>query len=244
MTFTAEDRATLEKLQLEIEPVGIKFLLRQPQDVPRLDKNLTLCEMLKHAQAGNSFYADAQNHTCDAGTYVLGQTEVPIQFLSGEYGAGLGVFSDPRAASRIYTFAPRIAKGTVNYIRLAPLSQMTFDPDVMIFLAKTTQAEILMRATSYKTGKMWSNRYSPVIGCSWLFVYPFVSGEMDFMPTGFGFGMRRRKLFPEGLHFLTFPADQLGSLLQTLREMPLVPRPYQADGLEYVKQLKKDLGIE
>ena len=82
------------------------------------------------------------------------------------------------------------------------------------------------------------------MGCSWLFAYPYLSGEMNFVSTGLGFGMRRRKLFPEGLHIISIPFDQITPLLQTLQEMPWVPRPYQADGLEYVNQLRIKLGLE
>jgi uncharacterized protein (DUF169 family) len=244
MTLTTNDLAILKNLNLEIEPVGVKFLPVLPHEVARLDNNMTLCEMIKHAQAGNYFYADAKNHTCDAGTYILGQSDVPPQFIDGEYGAGLGVFKDSRSASRLYNYAPRLARGIVNYIVLSPLSKMNFDPDILLFLTKTTQTEILLRASSYRTGKMWQSRYSAAMGCSWLFTYPYLSGEMNFISTGLGFGMRRRKLFPEGMHFISVPFDQIAALLQTLQEMPFIPRPYQSDGLEYVKELRIKLGVD
>jgi hypothetical protein len=115
---------------------------------------------------------------------------------------------------------------------------------VLVILANTTQAEILLRATSYKTGRMWLSRYSAAMGCAWLFIYPYLSGEIDFITTGLGFGMRRRKLFPEGLQFISIPFDQLPSILETLKEMPWVPEPFKPDGLEYVKNLRVKLGLE
>jgi uncharacterized protein (DUF169 family) len=121
---------------------------------------------------------------------------------------------------------------------------MGFDPDVLIILATTTQAEILLRAASYETGQMWHSRYSSAIGCAWLFAFPYLDGEINFIPTGLGFGMRRRKLFPEGRHFISIPFNRLPSLLETLRSMPWVPRPYRPDGSEYVKGLRKKLGLD
>ena len=97
---------------------------------------------------------------------------------------------------------------------------------------------------SYKTGKMWSSRYSAAIGCSWLLVYPYLNGEINFIATGLGFGMKRRRLFPEGRHFISIPFDQLPYMLQTLREMAWVPEPYKPDGLEYVRQLRVRLGLD
>jgi hypothetical protein len=97
---------------------------------------------------------------------------------------------------------------------------------------------------SYKTGSPWLSRYSAAIGCAWLFIYPYLDGQINFISTGLGFGMKRRKLFPEGLHFISIPFDRLPSMLQTLREMPWVPEAYKPDGLEYVLRLRQRLGLE
>ncbi|MBI5440850.1 MAG: DUF169 domain-containing protein [Deltaproteobacteria bacterium] len=244
MALTQQDFAVLEKLDLELEPVGVKYLVRAPEALPRLERKMALCEMLKKAQDGDAFYAGADDHTCEAGPYVLGLKEVEPPFVSGEFGAGLGVFKDARAAGRLYHYVPRIGPGVLNCVAFAPLKRLCFDPDVLIVLAAIPQAEILLRAMSYENGQMWLSRYSAAIGCSWLFAYPYLEGEINYFTTGFGFGMRRRKLFPEGRQFLAIPFDRLPSLLQTLREMPWVPRPFQPDGLEYVKNLRLSLGLD
>ena len=84
---------------------------------------MALCEMLKKAQEGNAFYADKENHACEAGLYVLGQADAPGPFISGEFGAGLKIFEDPRSASRLYQYIPRIGKGVVNYVSFSPVNQ-------------------------------------------------------------------------------------------------------------------------
>ena len=238
-----DDLAILEKLELEIEPVGVKYLTGAPKDISQLEGKTTLCDMLRKAQQGESFYAGPENHTCDAGPYVLGQTEIIEQFINGEWGAGLGVFLDPRAASRLYHYIPRIAPKVVRYMALSPLSKLSFDSDVLIIFARTSQAEVMLRAMSYKTGQMWSSKYSSAIGCAWMFVYPYLSGEINYGITGLGFGMKRRKLYPEGLQWLSVPFIALPEFLQTLREMPWEPPPYKPDGLEYVEKLKVRLGL-
>ena len=239
-----EDFAILREFKFDVPPVAVKYLVRPPEGISRLDRKMALCEMLKKAQSGDVFCADAKDHTCEAGPYVLGQSEVEPQLVSGEYGAGLGAFRDNRAAARVYNYIPRIARGVVNYVVLSPLDKLSFDPDVMIFLVDTSQAWTLLRAMSYETGKMWSSRFSAVIGCSWLFVYPYLSGEVNFITAGLGFGMRRRKLFREGLQFIAVPFDQLSSILRTLKGMPWVPKPFEPDGLEYVRGLRERLGLE
>jgi uncharacterized protein (DUF169 family) len=244
MPLTKKDFTILDKFEFDIQPVGVKYLTKPPETIKRLEGKMTLCEMLKTAQGGEAFYADAENHACGAGLYILGQTDIEEQYTNGEYGSGLGVFCDPRAASRLYHYIPKVAKGVINHVAFSPLAELPFDPDVLMIMAKTGQTEVLLRAMSYKTGKPWLSRYSSAIGCAWLFVYPYLNGEINFISTGLGFGMKRRHLFSEGLHFVCIPFDQMRSMLETLEEMAWVPEPYKPDGLEYVNKLREKLGLE
>ncbi len=239
-----EEFAILDEFKFAIPPVGVKFFVRPPEGIGRLDQKMALCEMLKKAQGGEVFCADVKDHACEAGAYILGHSEIEEQFVSGEFGAGLGAFKDNRAAARVYHYIPRIASGVVNHVAFATPDKLSFEPDVMIFLAGTSQAWTILRAMSYETGRMWSSRYSAVIGCSWLFAYPYLSGEINFITSGLGFGMRRRQLFPEGLQFIAVPFDQLPSLLRTLREMPWVPEPFKPEGSAYVEELRKKLELD
>ncbi len=243
MTLTKNDLAILDKFEFRIQPVGVKFLDIRPDGVERLNEKIALCEMLKKAQEGNVFFADKENHMCDAGAYVLGQAEAPEPFISGRFGAGLKIFEEPRSASRLYHYIPRIGKGIVNYVGFSPLSKLPFDPDVLVILSKTSQTEILLRAMSYRTGEMWSSKFSPAIGCAWIFVYPYLTGELNYTMTGLGHGMRRRKLFPEGHQLVSIPFDLLPSMLQTLQEMPWVLPAFERDGPEFVKGLLAKLGV-
>lgn len=243
MTSTKKGLAILDKFEFGVQPVGVKFLAKRPDKVERLKENMALCEMLKKAQEGNAFYADRECHTCEAGPYVLGQADAPGPFIGGEFGAGLKIFEEPRSASRLYQYIPRILKGAVHSVAFSPLNKLSFEPDVLIILAKTSQTEILLRAMSYRTGKMWSSKYSAAIGCAWIFVYPYVTGELNYTMTGLGHGMKRRNLFPEGHQLISIPFDLLPSILQTLQEMPWVLPAYQPDGMEFVRRLLIELGI-
>ena len=243
MTLTEDNLATLDKFRFDVHPVGVKFLQKRPEAVDRLPDNMALCEMLKRAQEGYAFYADLENHTCPAGPHVLGQAEASEAFLSGRFGAGLRIFEGPRAASRLYQYIPRIGRGVVNYVAFSPLDKLSYDADVMVLLANTSQAEILLRAMSYRTGQMWSSRFSSAIGCAWVFIHPYLTGELNYVSTGLGHGMRRRGLFPEGLQLISIPFDILSSMLQTLQDMPWVLPAYEPDGAEFVRRLLGELGL-
>jgi uncharacterized protein (DUF169 family) len=246
MALTKADFAILEKFEFDAEPVGIKFLPRPPDGVERLGTRMTFCEMLKHAQGGNAFYADKENHTCGAGPYLLGMTDPPKdspRMINGELATALKVFEDTRTASRLYDYLPRLGRGTVDSVSFAPLSGLTFDPDVLVMLARTDQTEILLRASSYRTGRIWSSKSTAVIGCAWLFVYPYLSGELNYTVTGLSHGMKRRRLFPEGRQLVAIPFDLLPSVLQALKEMPWVLPSLGPDGAEFFKRVAEDLGL-
>jgi uncharacterized protein (DUF169 family) len=244
MTLTKKEMAILDKFGFDIPPVGVKYFVHRPDMVDRLDQETTLCQMLGWAQQGNAFYADPKNHTCEAGTYVLGQTGVREPYINGEYGTGLQVFESPRSATRLYQHVPTIGRGVVNYVAFSTLDKLPFEPDLLVILANTSQTEILLRAMSYVTGEMWLSRYTAAIGCSWIFVYPYLNGEINYTTTGLGFGMKRRKIFPEGMQLISIPFDRLPSMLQTLQVMPWVPEPYKPDGMEYAKNLRIKLGLD
>ena len=96
---------------------------------------------------------------------------------------------------------------------------------------------------SYRTGEIWLSKYSPAIGCAWIFIYPYLTGKLNYTITGLGHGMKRRKLFPEGQQIVSIPFDLLSRMIQSLQDMPWVLPAYEPDGQEYVKQLLAKLGI-
>jgi len=243
MILNKENQAILQKFDFDVAPVGVKFLAKPPDMVERLEEKMAFCEMLKAAQNGRAFFADLKSHTCEAGLYVLGQADAPEPFISGQFGAGLQIYDAPRSASRLYHHIPRIGRGVVNHVAFSPLDKLTFEPDLLILLAETGQTEILLRAMSYRTGQMWVSKFTPAIGCAWTYIYPYLTGELNYFITGLGHGMKRRQLFPEGRQIISIPFDLLPSLLQSLQDMPWVLPAYKSDGMEFVRRLLDKLGI-
>ena len=238
MSSIREDMSIFSKFDFERKTVGVKFLPNKPEGIKSLDKILDFCEMLPEAQEGNAFYVTKENFTC-VGPLILGMIEHEPIFESGRVGPSLEVFKDVRANQRIYHVIPKLQKGAVNYVAFSPLDKLSFEPDVLIVTANPTQAEILLRASSYSSGRMWSARGTPVIGCAWLYIYPYLSGELNFTVTGFGFGIRARRLFPEGLILMSIPWDLLPSLITNLRDMKWVPHSYTIGREEHKKKVKR-----
>jgi uncharacterized protein (DUF169 family) len=238
MSSIQQDLSVFKKFNFEKPPVGVKFLTTKPKGIKRLNKILDFCEMLLEAQNGSSFYATKEDFTC-IGPLLLGMVEGDPVFQSGRVGPEMEIFKEARANRRIYQYIPRLDKDTVSYVAFAPLDQLSFEPDVLIVMANPSQAEILLRANSYTTGKMWSAKGTTVAACAWLYIYPYVSGELNFMLPGFSFGMRSRRLFPEGMLLVSIPWDILPSMVASLQDMKWVPHSFTIGREEHKKKARK-----
>ena len=220
-----KEYSILEKIDFERPPVGVKYEFNKPKGLKRADKVMDFCEMLVEAQQGKAFYVDKDNFSC-IGALLLGMKEGDPTFESGRVGPRLGAFKDVRANRRIYQYLPRLLKDSVNYVAFAPLDKMEFEPDLLIVLATVSQAELFIRAKGYTTGEKWAAHGTPVVGCTWLYIYPYLNGDMNLSITGFGFGMRSRRLFPEGRILVSIPWDKLAMILKNLEDMEWVPESY------------------
>jgi uncharacterized protein (DUF169 family) len=232
MSSIQEQFSIFNKFNFERKPVGIKFLLNKPPGIERLDKSLTFCQMFKEAQGRSPFYAAKDNFAC-VGPLLLGMREPDPIAISGQIGASDGIYKEARANRRIYQHVPKLDKDTVRYVAYSPVDKLSFDPDVMVFTANPSQAEILMRALCYSTGKILTTRTTPAVMCSWLFIYPYVSGESNYSVTGLGFGMKARKVLPEGLILISIPYDLLPMTIENLQDMEWVLPAYSVgeDGI-------------
>jgi uncharacterized protein (DUF169 family) len=233
-----QDLSIFNKFKFERPPVGVKFLFGKPEGIKRLDKTLALCEMIREAQQSPPFYVDKENFEC-VGPLILGMAEPEPLFESGQIGPRLELFKEPRANNRIYYYIPRMIRDTVNYLVFSPLDKLSFTPDVLIVSANPTQAEIILRAMTYTTGKMWTAKGTSVIECSWMFVYPYLSGELNFTVTGLSSGMKAREVFPPDLLLISIPWDLLSPLVEGLQDMKWVPIEHTRTRDENSAEFKK-----
>ena len=238
MSSIRQDLSIFNRFNFERPPVGVKFSPTEPNEPRELDKVLDFCEMLVEAQNGSTFYVSKENFTC-VGPLILGMVGSDPVFESGRVGPKLEVFKDADANRGIYQFIPKLAKDTANFVAFSPLGKLSFEPDVLIITADPNQAEIILRANSYDTGSMWSAKGTPVAACAWLYIYPYVSGELNFMMPAFSFGMKSRRLFPEGLLLISIPRDSLPSIVKNLQDMKWVPHSFTIGREEHKKKAKR-----
>jgi len=224
------DLSMFRKFNFERPPIGIKFLYHKPEGIEQLDKKLALCEMLREAhQRKTPFYMSKENENC-FGVLPLGMG-FPIESVVnyahfGAVGPKFEIYQEARANRRVYDHLPTLYKGSVNYVAFSQYDKLTFEPDVLILTATISQAEIVLRAMSHSTGEMWAPQMTPVLGCGWLFVYPYISGKVNYMVSGLGYGMKNRKVVPEGLILISIPWDWILTITQNLEDMDWVTGPF------------------
>lgn len=236
----SQDLSIFDKFNFEHSPVGVKFLLGKPEGIEPLDKAIPFCQMIREAQErGRPFYFAQENEDC-FGTVVLGMVDMPPFAESGMVGERFEIFQEARANNRIYQHIPKFSKGTVNYVALSPLGTLSFDPDVLIVMATPSQAEIVLRAMSYSTGVLWETKKTEVLGCAWLYVYPYQSGKVNYTPTGLSFGMKAHQVFPEGWILISIPYDWIPIIVQNLKEMKW-DLPSYTEGLDKFLQRKQSV---
>jgi uncharacterized protein (DUF169 family) len=218
------DYSVLNKIAFDLPPIGVKFSFFRPEGIAPLEKEaqLSLCEILKTAQAENrSFYFSKENSETCIGKVLLGMDEFPPFAESGEIGLRLGVFEDPRCNKNLYQYVPRHKKGTVNYVLFSPAGKLTYEPDVLVISATPDQAEIVMRAMTYSTGEMYKSLCTPVMGCAWMLVHPYMTGQVNFIVPAIVHGMHDRRLYPSDTLIISIPYRWIPTILSNLRRMPL-----------------------
>jgi uncharacterized protein (DUF169 family) len=221
-----QDLSIYGKFGFKKPPVGVKFLPARPEGIEQLDRSLSFCEMLREAQdRGRPFYFARENESC-FGKALLGMEDLPAFAQAGQIGVELEIFQAARANSHLYQYLTLLPKGAVNYVAYATLDRLTFEPDLLIVLASTSQAEIILRAMCYSTGVLRESRTTGVLGCAWVYNYPYRSGKVNFTVTGLAFGMKSKQVFEEGWILISIPYNWIPVITQNLREMKWVLPSY------------------
>ena len=231
MAKKLRDFSVLDKFGFERKPVGVKFLIERPRGIKRIAKELNFCEMLKHAQEGNAFYVAPEDWVCvGVEQMILGMKDPEPALVSGLFGGEERIFKEANACRALYDYLPRMQKGSVRYVAFAPVDKLTFDPDLVVITANINQAQTLLRSINYSTGQPFQSRATPVVACAWIYIYPIISGELNYVITGLGLGMQALNIFPPGLFLISVPFQRIPTMLDNLKEMPYNAKTAPGEG--------------
>lgn len=216
------DYSPLRDLGLALPPIGVKFSFFKPEGIEPLeaDAALSLCEIFKKVQDENRplYFSKDHQETC-VGKILLGMEDFAPFAESGQIGERLGVFEEARANQHFYQFVPKLDRNITNYVAFSPADQLNFEPDVLVLAAPPEQAEIIMRAVTYSTGEMYKSSCTPVMGCAWFLLYPYKTGDVNFIVPALVHGPRGRELWPADTLLISIPYRWIPTVLTNLTRM-------------------------
>ena len=159
----------------------------------------------------------------------------PHRSDGGMLGVKFQIFEEGHANLRLRTFVPLMEIGSVNYVVFSPIDKLKYEPDLLFIVADTRQADILLRAMTYSTGEMYESRATIVGVCASLFIYPYLTGKVNYIPTGFSYGMKGRKVYPEGLMLVSIPYQWIPTITQNLNKMEWTLPQYKKSREEFIE---------
>ena len=216
--------SVIDKLGLDLSPIGLYYDLFRPEDIPPLEMGLdkSLCEILRYAQEKQQAFYFTKDHPENCvGKIMVGMDSFPPGAEAGQIGPRLGVFNEARCNARLYYSVKRLPLGSVNYVSFVPYRQLKRVPDVLVFAGPAAKLEPVMRAATYSTGEGYHSECTPVMGCSWFMVYPYMTGKINFMVPAFVHGPHGRHLWPSDTVVVSVPYQWVPTVLTNLAEMPL-----------------------
>lgn len=227
--FTQQAKDLFAKLDFEFQPIAIRFCYNQPAGFEHVDETLSFCQFAKKASVEDrAFFITKEDDDC-FGKMIMGMIEKPGLAASGQAGKDFGVFRTQAANARLYHNIVTLTPGSTNFVVFCPVHLCDFEPDLVLCVADTWQAGILMRATSYISGDLWQSVASPVLSCAWLFGHPYVNGKVNYVISGMGHGMSRRKVYPEGRMIISIPYQKLSEVIEALGQMDWEPIALRED---------------
>jgi uncharacterized protein (DUF169 family) len=227
--FDEKAKKAFAELELPYSAVAVKFCRNRPEGYDQAEGIDVFCSYLKKVQVENkAFYTTAENDKC-MGKVVLGMTDLETNHGSGQVGCAMGVFRTAAANARLYYEATMFKRGVCNFVVFCPMALCDFYPDLVICVAPTEQAQLLLRATSYSSGDLWESKCSYVMSCAWTYAYPYVSGKVNHLFTGMHLGLQLQGAYPPGLHIITIPYQKLDEVVTALNEMEKVPLDLRKD---------------
>ena len=216
------DYSPLRDLGLKDPPIGVKFSFFRPEGIPPLEAEaeMSLCEIFRTAQQENRpFYFSRENKETCVGKILLGMEDMAPFAESGQIGQRLGIFEEARCNQHFYQYVPRLDRDITNYVAFCPADQLNFEPDVLVISAVPETAELIMRAVTYSTGEMYKSSCTPVMGCAWFLLYPYKTGEVNFVVPALVHGPRGRELWPSDTLLISIPYRWIPTVLTNLTRM-------------------------
>ena len=206
-------------LKLEKEPVAMKWVSREPRNIPREGEKSRFCTKLDKAMKGAIFYSTAEEEECMGGLKYSGMKDpekFPKNMRSGSFLVPAGVYKSIPAVQRSWKHNLAIEPNIFSAIIFAPLIKADFEPDVIFVVANARQGMEILHANAYDSGSHGLGADSGPI-CSSMASIPYLTGKVTY---GFGdIGSRNHMDLLDEEIMVSIPASDLERITQNLEKM-------------------------
>lgn len=237
MDYKAASETLKNILGTKNEAVGIK-LLSDNASMPGYDSEnkYTFCQFIMKAREGHKLLATGENIACANGCSALGFMPVAEKLLNGEFLEQLGSFKK-EGAQKAMAMMPRFEQNRFSGVALAPLSQVDFDPDIIILETLPEHLMWLALATIHKNGGRLEFSTSISNGtCVDTTVVPYLTQKLNV--TLGCYGCRNATDIPDENLLAGFPGDQLGDILDSLQAISEKAMPRTREKRAYARLTK------
>ncbi len=215
----------VKRLSLLYEPVGITLYKETdalPEGLSFTDKDLkSYCQALILAGEGEVLLLKKEQMGCKLGTSVLGfENDMEAYLDDGvleKYGVGL--FETEEASAETILKSTYLEKGKTRAAFIAPLSEFTHKPQVVVFTANSEQVMWLLYALNYEKGGLMNLPQSggALGGCADITAMPMLEGISNI--TFLGLGCRLKSSIEPCDLMLGSPGDQIDIIHKHILDM-------------------------
>jgi uncharacterized protein (DUF169 family) len=215
----------VKRLSLRYEPVGITLYKETdtlPEGISFTEKELkSYCQALILAGEGEVLLLKKEQMGCKLGTSVLGFEKDMEAYLDDgvleKYGVGL--FETEEASAETILKSTYLEKGTTWAAFIAPISEFTQIPQVVVFTANSEEIMWLLYALNYEKGGQMDLPQSggALGGCADITVQPMLKGISNI--TFLGLGCRLKSSIEPCDLMLGSPGDQIKTIHKHILDM-------------------------
>ena len=215
-----------EILNLEREPVGVKFLKDTEKTAIKneYDRNTKTryCQALMRAGNGENIIITSDNISCPASAAAFGLKPLPEMLSSGQMLHNMGLFATFEAGKKAMEGMTRLNYGDYSAVLLSPLEKIELEPDVVVIESKPEHLMWLSLAAIYETGERL--HFDSAIfqaTCVDSTVIPFATQKIN--STLGCYGCRESTNIKEEENLIGIPFTKLNSIINNLEKLAEKP---------------------
>ncbi|MGD0171739.1 MAG: DUF169 domain-containing protein [Halobacteriota archaeon] len=222
----AESSEILKALKLKGAPVALGFATAQDDilsGMSEIDKRIRHYMMVSLARnEGRVFYATAEKHECNGGSFALGLRDLTPALKTGKFYFKLGKFESVTSSKRTMDSVPHLPIGETYATMYAPLEKTPFAPQVILIVANPWAMLKLAQSSLFQLGGRSHAEFSGIQSvCSDAVAQTHLTGKPNFS-LGCD-GSRTFSGIVEDEMVMGFPAEMLPGIVDAVKIITQAP---------------------